>query len=238
VAAGCCSTCHNGTTAAGKPSNHVPTTQSCDACHRTTAWLPASFNHSSVTAGSCNTCHNGTTAAGKPSSHLPTTQSCDACHRTTAWLPATFSHTNVTSGSCSTCHNGTTATGKSSSHFITTQSCDSCHRTTAWIPVTAYSHVSPAYKTHQAGMLCSSCHTTNNEAVPWKFAAYRPDCAGCHADDFKMDEHKKVDSPTIYYTVGELKDCSGSCHLYKDATLSTISKTRTGEHRATDGSFD
>src|SRR3546814_2469497 len=32
------------------------------SCHRTTAWTPATFNHSGVTVGGCNTCHNGTTA--------------------------------------------------------------------------------------------------------------------------------------------------------------------------------
>ena len=40
VVAGTCSTCHNGSTSAGKPGNHVVTTQSCDACHRTGAWTP------------------------------------------------------------------------------------------------------------------------------------------------------------------------------------------------------
>ncbi|MFZ2753740.1 MAG: cytochrome c3 family protein, partial [Lysobacteraceae bacterium] len=208
------------------------------ACHRTTAWLPATFNHSNVTAGSCATCHNGSTATGKPSNHLPTTQSCDACHRTTAWLPATFSHSNVTAGSCATCHNGTSATGKPSNHFVTTKSCDACHRTTAWQPTTTYSHVSAGYRQHQAGMSCTSCHKTNNEVITWQFASYRPNCAGCHANNYKAGEHKKVDTPKILYTVQELQDCSGACHEYTDATFSTIKRTRTGKHRATDGSFD
>src|SRR3546814_9191663 len=60
-------TCHNGTTATGKNASHLPTTASCDQCHRTIAWTPATFNHSGVTVGGCNTCHNGTTATGKRS---------------------------------------------------------------------------------------------------------------------------------------------------------------------------
>jgi hypothetical protein len=200
--------------------------------------LPATFNHSGVTVGSCNTCHNGTTATGKPANHLPTTQSCDTCHRTTAWIPATFRHSGVTTGSCATCHNGTTASGKPSNHFITTQSCDTCHRTTAWIPALTYSHLSPAYRPHQTGVLCISCHTTNNEVIAWQYAAYRPNCAGCHAGQFKPSEHKKVDTPAVYYTVQELQDCSGSCHIYKDSTLSSIAESRSSHHRSTDGSFD
>ena len=87
-------------------------------------------------------------------------------------------------------------------------------------------------------MSCTSCHTTNNEVISWQFASYRPNCAGCHANNYKAGEHKKVDTPKILYTVQELQDCSGACHEYTDATFSTIKKTRTGKHRATDGSFD
>jgi hypothetical protein len=235
VAPGTCSTCHNGTTARGKPSGHVQTTAACDSCHRTTAWLPATFSHTGVAPGTCMTCHNGTSARGKPATHVLTTASCDSCHRTTAWIPATFSHTAVAPGSCATCHNGTTARGKSGTHFVTTKSCDACHRTTAWLPVTTYSHTSPFYKAHSSGVTCRGCHSTNNEVIAWKFAAYKPDCAGCHADRFKVSEHKKVDSPTIYYTVGELKNCSGSCHVYTNSTFTTIRSTKSGEHRPTGG---
>jgi len=84
---------------------------------------------------------------------------------------------------------------------------------------------------------CNACHTTNSEVMAWPFAAYKPDCAGCHASRFKPGEHKKIASPTVYYTVGELKDCSGSCHTYADATLTRITKSRSGEHRPTSGDF-
>jgi len=141
-------------------------------------------------------------------------------------------------GSCATCHNGSTATGKPNGHFVTTRSCDACHRTTAWSPTTTYSHVSPAYRQHQSGVECDACHKTNSEVIAWQFAAYRPNCAGCHADSYESDEHKKVESPRILYTVQELQDCSGSCHEYTDSTFTTIKKTRTGQHRATDGGFD
>jgi succinate dehydrogenase/fumarate reductase cytochrome b subunit len=239
VTPGSCATCHNGTQARGKTATHVPTTQACDTCHRTTGWIPATFSHIGVTPGSCATCHNGTTARGKTATHVPTTQACDTCHRTTAWIPATFSHTGVTPGTCASCHNGTTATGKSTGHFVTTQSCDVCHRAgVAWTPVTAYTHRSAFYKAHNSSVTCNDCHKTNNEVIAWQFAGYKPDCAGCHAGVYKEGPHKKVDSTVrIYYNVVELKDCSGSCHVYTDITFTTILKSRSSKHRSTDGGF-
>jgi succinate dehydrogenase/fumarate reductase cytochrome b subunit len=237
VTPGSCATCHNGSSAKGKPATHIVTTASCDTCHRTTAWIPATFSHTGVTPGSCATCHNGSSAKGKPATHVPTTLACDSCHRTTAWIPATFSHTSVTPGSCANCHNGSTAKGKPSGHFVTTQACDACHRTTAWTPVSAYSHKSAFYKAHNAGVTCTSCHTTSNEVIAWKFAAYKPDCAGCHAGSFKPDAHTKVSSPKLLYTVAELKDCSGACHQYTNSSMTTVSKSRTGQHRPTSGGF-
>jgi len=238
IVPGSCMTCHNNSVAQGKPANHMQTTSSCDTCHRTTAWIPASFNHASVTPGSCATCHNGSTATGKPARHLQTTAACDACHRTTAWIPATFSHATVTPGSCAACHNGSTATGKPGNHMVTARSCDACHTTSPpWTNV-RYTHTSPNYKTHNSGVDCKGCHTTNNEVIAWKFGAYVPDCAACHAGDFKADSHKKTENPTtIRYTVAELKDCAGSCHMYTDNTFSTILKSRSGKHRSTDGGF-
>jgi hypothetical protein len=237
VAPGSCSTCHNGSSARGKPANHLVTSAPCDTCHRTTAWIPATFSHATVTPGTCSTCHNGSSARGKPANHMVTNASCDSCHRTTAWIPATFSHATVVPGSCASCHNGNTAAGPGSGHFVTTRSCDACHRTTAWTPVLAYSHTSPFYTAHNSGVTCRSCHIGNTETIAWLFAAYKPDCAGCHASKFKAGSHKKVDSPQILYTVAELRNCSGSCHTYTDSTLTTILKARSGQHRPTDGGF-
>ena len=89
VAPGTCNACHNGTSAKGKNSNHISTTASCDICHRTTGWEPATMTHGGVAPGACSSCHNGTTARGKASNHIATTASCDGCHRTTGWIPAT-----------------------------------------------------------------------------------------------------------------------------------------------------
>jgi len=101
----------------------------------------------------------------------------------------------------------------------------------------AYRHLSPAFKTHAAGVKCLSCHTTNSEVVVWKSAAYKPDCAGCHANAFKPDAHVKVATPRVLYTTAELRDCSGSCHEYTTSLFTTVKKPRTGQHRSTNGGF-
>jgi hypothetical protein len=72
----------------------------------------------------------------------------------------------------------------------------------------------------------------NSQSATWIFSAYQPDCAGCHADDFKPGPHKKVKDPAIKYTVSELRDCTGACHTYTDSSLTQIEKSRSGEHRA------
>ena len=58
VVAGTCATCHNGASASGKTRDHLTTQASCDTCHRTTAWLPATkFDHAGVAPGTCASCH-------------------------------------------------------------------------------------------------------------------------------------------------------------------------------------
>lgn len=54
-----CATCHNGRIAAGKHGRHIATIHSCDQCHRTTSWIPASWNHTGSVYGAadCKDCH-------------------------------------------------------------------------------------------------------------------------------------------------------------------------------------
>jgi hypothetical protein len=234
---GSCASCHDGTHATGKPADHLPTTLDCDACHVATAWLPARFDHTGVQAGSCASCHDGTRATGKPADHIATTASCDACHSTIAWLPAQFDHANVAPGTCNQCHNGTSATGKPPNHWVTNRSCDFCHNTTAWQPV-AHVHESANYPgDHRPALQCTDCHRTSRNSIPWPAPAYQPDCAGCHAGDFESGPHNKTEQG-VKYTVSELRNCSGSCHVYTDSTLTTIKERRNGpEHRVTSGEF-
>ena len=74
-------------------------------------------------------------------------------------------------------------------------------------------------------------------AATWRTPAYKPDCAGCHASRFKPDPHKKYGD--VKYTVSELRNCSGACHVYTSSALTTILTRRSGpEHRITDDKFN
>jgi hypothetical protein len=226
---GTCSTCHNGMIAQGKDFDHVVSGDTCDDCHTTTAWSPAVFDHNNVTPGTCNTCH----LDDKPPMHIATQAQCDNCHLTTAWLPASFDHQNITS-TCTSCH----ADDKQPTHFMTNQDCEACHTTNTWLPST-FSHLSAAYPGDHAGNLaCTDCHTANSEVIPWPAPAYQPDCAGCHAGEFRSGPHKIYENPDTFYNVGQLRDCAGACHIYTNSTLTTIKELRPGpEHRVSEREF-
>lgn len=231
-----CESCHNGGFAEGKPPVHPASSERCGDCHRTLTWAGARFDHSNVTTA-CFTCHNGVDATGKHTGHVASSNDCQLCHSTRSWIPARFDHSNVT-GSCRSCHDGITATGTPNGHFLTSLDCSACHSTLTWDNAD-YAH-GAGYPDHGRGRLdCRDCHGGNSDAVTWSSPAYQPDCAGCHARDFRPGPHKKWENPDTFYTVGELRNCSGSCHVYTDSTLTTIRSRRGGpEHRPRNGGFD
>jgi hypothetical protein len=96
VAPGSCTSCHRpGGGASAMPGGHLATTLSCNACHRTTAWLPVTYMHAGVGPGHCASCHaaNGKWATPKPAAHFVTARSCDVCHHNTGtWLPVMYDH--------------------------------------------------------------------------------------------------------------------------------------------------
>ena len=140
-------------------------------------------------------------------------------------------------GSCSSCHNGVFATGKSSGHFVTNIDCFECHGTQNWTAI-HFVHRSPSYPgDHSRGVACNDCHQSNSEQATWTAPNYEPDCAGCHVGDYKSGPHKKTENPDTKYSVGELRDCTGACHIYTDQTLTTIKKSRSGEHRVNRGDW-
>jgi len=152
------------------------------------------------------TCHNGVTATGKAVTHITSSNVCEDCHSTAAWTPAQFDHADITSG-CNTCHNGGTATGMDTNHFVTSEQCDVCHRTTAWIPTLLFDHQSANYPGDHTGSNpgCIDCHTSNSQSITWPNAAYKPECAACHAGDYRSDKHENR-------SVTQDLDCAGTCH--------------------------
>ena len=204
-----CVTCHNGSQSLtsnkpimgklqGPKQAHLPTSDTCDSCHTTDAFVPATFDHTMITGGSANcvSCHNGTIAKGMASGLLPhitvnggSAPVCSDCHTNfTDWTSAKFDHAKV-SNVCFTCHNGSTKinkagaitalTTKSQTHIQTTAACELCHKdTTTW--AATFDHSTRGTAT------CASCHngTTAHgtsfakvQHIPYPAAV---DCAACH----------------------------------------------------------
>jgi hypothetical protein len=233
---GTCVSCHNGKDARTKSLTHVASRSNCEACHTTNAWTPARFDHNAVSAGACKACHNGVHAPGLPMNHIATKASCDACHGTLGWTPVKVDHRALTQG-CAGCHNGGPATGLTVTHMNTRKDCATCHVYPNWNPV-VFTHVSAAYPgNHRTSHTCANCHATNAETVPYAFAADAGSCGGCHNKDFKAAAHPKV-AGGANYSASELRNCSGACHVYSDATLRGMAHPQPGPyHRVADAAF-
>jgi len=233
---GTCVSCHNGTVATGMGSSHIPSSTACASCHTTNAWTPARFDHSGVVAHTCRSCHDSIHATGLPANHVVTGAQCDTCHGTLSWTPATLDHTTLTVN-CVSCHNNRIALGVSPTHMSTTLDCAVCHSYPDW-SVSHFVHAAATYPgTHAAAPGCSACHTSNSEQIPWPAPAEAGSCAGCHAADFTAGHHPKTVGG-LQYTVNDLRNCTGACHVYSDATLGTIVKAVPGPyHRVSDVAF-
>jgi hypothetical protein len=99
---------------------------SCEQCHTTEHWTPATFDHASLpsaTLARCESCH----AAPKDSFHGQTTAACTQCHSPQRWKPSTFNHDRFFSldrdhnATCATCHAG---------NDLTRYTCFGCHEHT------------------------------------------------------------------------------------------------------------
>ena len=240
-----CSDCHGVSgSATRKPSKHLSTTLECSSCHSTGAWVPANFNHTlaNVTA---HTCSNSGCHSSPPTSHSGKISGlfCDDCHRVTTWLTVVYNHAGVTSAtSCKNCHNTSfdaLPSTKPFGHTLATN-CESCHgSTSSWAAsVTGFSHAGrPGYFPHAHTLTCMQCHK-NLTGGPIPNNGYKPNCAWCHASQFRAGSHVMTQSPNrVLYTVSNLQDCTGACHEYTTSTSGVIKTRKVGHHRSTDGGW-
>ncbi len=198
-----CVSCHLKDFQGATNPNHVAGnfSQTCQTCHTTTAWQPASFDHSAVNfplTGShsvpprqCTDCHVNNnynlTSTACVSCHLKdfqnTTnpnhvqggfaQTCEMCHNTSAWQPATFDHSK----------SGFPLTG---SHMVPPRQCADCHVNNNYsITVTT----------------CISCHQTdyNNATTPVPHSGFPTTCEQCH--DTAQWADGKFDHSTTGFTL-------------------------------------
>jgi hypothetical protein len=233
---GACASCHDAAHAPGKPARHLPTSAPCEGCHTTNSWSAVRVDHAAVAAHTCSNCHNSVQATGLPRAHVATTQPCDSCHGTLGWRPARVDHSRL-HGACAGCHNNVAAVGLPADHLRLRRDCAECHAYPDW-DLVQFRHAASAYPgDHRAQLACNACHTGNTEAVPYAAPGNAGTCAACHARDFVPAAHPKV-AKEGNYTVSELANCSGACHLYGDAAHSRIAKPLPGpHHRVSDAAF-
>jgi hypothetical protein len=187
-------------------------TSSCDQCHRTYAWLPATWNHIGVAPGTCaqSGCHvQGSNQYFMSTSthtyNLSRTSACDNCHNFVSWTPRHIPQTKT----CSGCHNDVDAKGPLSF--------------TGHMPIPAISN-------------CTDCHAVTTVASPsWAGGVYRHvgvipgSCAnaGCHlagSNRFTVQSH--VYTPQNYSIMMTTPACD-SCHTTSNWTPRHITPTGT-----------
>ena len=222
-----CVSCHlkdfQGTT----NPNHVAGgfAQTCETCHTTAGWTPASFDHNSVnfpltgahtvppractdchannnynlTTNTCVSCHlkdfQGTTNPNHVAGGFA--QTCDICHNTAAWQPATFDHST----------SGFPLTG---SHMVPPRQCADCHVNNNYnITVTT----------------CVSCHQTdfNNATSPVPHTGFPTTCQQCH-DTVQWTDAKFDHSTTGFILTGlhtvPPRACT-DCHVNNNYNLTS-----------------
>ena len=180
-----CYSCHVKDFTGTTNPNHVQGgfSQQCQMCHTTTAWIPASFDHSKTsfpltgahTTVACATCHTDNFAGTLPTN-------CYGCHA------ADF--------------NGTTSPNHVQSGIP--QQCQVCHNTTAWIPAT-FDHSQTSFPLTGAhtSVACATCHTDN-------YAGTLPtNCYGCHAKDYANTA--TIAGVPNHANAGFSQDCT-QCH--------------------------
>jgi len=189
---GQCRNCHNGNQVNGKPSSHnvgKKLTDSCDSCHRTYAWNPASWNHNGMsmtcdTAG-CHVAGQNPWYAGVSTPHAASSgrgqQACVRCHNYFAWSPGLFDHVSAI-GRCDSCHNGTYANTTPAGHVaIAGADCGECHTNThSWTP--ALGGKPANHILYNAGTICTVCHTSVSSVVGGAalHAHVSTSCKTCH----------------------------------------------------------
>ena len=235
VVPGTCATCHNGTTATGKPSGHLVTSASCDSCHSTFSWVTVRFDHAGVTPGSCATCHNGARATAQPGSHIPTSLACDACHSTQAWNQAPMNHAGIANG-CSNCHAsgqsfaGVTPASPPSTHIpFGTAACESCHSALAFASFagTQMNHAPVA------GIPCATCHETGRTFVGVTIIT-RPtpaqdpghpvsgDCGSCHTSTSSFRSGVSTQPASHIPTSQPCTTCHATPGTYAGGTMNHV----------------
>ena len=89
---GACDSCH----VSDKSTTHILSSNTCNDCHGTSAWLPLTQMDHGTVSGACDSCHEGTIATDKTATHISSSNTCDSCHSSSGWIPvAQMDHASV-----------------------------------------------------------------------------------------------------------------------------------------------
>ncbi len=179
-----CSACHLTNYQKSTNPNHAAAgfPQDCAACHTSTQWTGAAFDHNRTrfaltgahTQPTCAQCHTG-------GAYSSTSTQCSACHLTN--YQKTINPNHATAGlpqDCILCHTATQWTGASFNHSTATH-----------FPLTGAHTQATCTQCHSSGVYaglaatCVSCHLTNYQktANPNHAAAgFSQDCNVCHTN--------------------------------------------------------
>jgi len=223
-----CYSCH-----AGRDAHNGTLGTNCAACHATSGWKPATFNHNQSAfpltgahaSAACARCHvnnvfKGTPTncfachAGKDAHNGAFGTSCGSCHSTSAWKPASFDHSKSafpltgkhTGVACASCH-------KNGVYKGTPKDCYSCHA--------GNDAHNGAYGTN-----CASCHATSgwkpanfSHSFPLNHGGAGSKCATCHPNNtssytcFGCHEHTSSNMASKHKDVkGYAENKCASCH--------------------------
>jgi Cytochrome c3 len=181
-----CASCHLKDFQGATNPNHVAGgfSQTCQTCHNTIAWQPATFDHTSVGFALTN-------------AHADPPRMCADCHINNNY--------NLTSTACATCHlkdfQGATNPNHAAGGF--SQTCQTCHTTIAWQPAT-FDHTSVGFPLTNAHAdpprACLDCHINNN------YNLTTTACASCHLKDYNT-----ATTPVNHVQMGFPTACE-SCH--------------------------
>ncbi len=224
-----CAGCH-----ADPPIHKGMLGSECQACHSTSGWSPATFDHAKSVfplvgkhqTTACVNCHaqgifKGTPQlcaachAGDDAHKGQYGQECGGCHTPTAWKPATFNHARsafpLTGAhvrvSCAQCH----SSGSGMIFKGTRSACVGCH-------------ADPAFHRELFGVNCATCHTPNawrpaqfNRAHTFPVAHGRGGntCRTCHPASLRQYTctscHSQNEMASRHRGQGDITNCV-KCH--------------------------
>jgi NMD protein affecting ribosome stability and mRNA decay len=181
-----CVSCHLANYQGAKNPDHIAGgfSQTCQQCHTTSAWQPATFDH---------------TALGFPltNAHADPPRVCLDCHINNNY--------SLTTTSCVSCHLANYQGAKNPDHVAGnfSQTCQQCHTTSAWQPAT-FDHNSVGFPLTNAHAgpprVCLDCHINNN------YQLTTTACASCHLKDYNA-----ATTPINHTQLGFPTACE-SCH--------------------------